>query len=184
MVGLLYGLTNTQLGRRLMKEGRLHENSDRQTRGDQCTAGLNFETIRPRKDVLTDYRNVLEQAFDPVNFAGRLKRLSGLLDRSKSRREAPKGDVKLRAGTIETVHRIVNQLPEAREPLWEAFTHVARTNPAALRFVVQLMAVYLHIGPFSRQVMADIDRQILNADVPMLPNSQLPAHLERAALSA
>jgi len=31
------------------------------------------------------------------------------------------------------------------------------------------------------QVMADIDRQILNNDVPALPNSQIPAHFERAA---
>ena len=140
--------------------------------------------MRPRKDVLTDYRNILEVVYDPVAFAGRLKRLASLMDRSKSQRDAPKGDVKLRRGTIETVHRIVNQLPEAREPLWEAFTSVAKSNPAALRFIVQLMAFYLHVGPFSRKVMADIDRQILNNDVPALPNSQIPAHFERAATNA
>jgi uncharacterized protein DUF4070 len=184
IVGLLYGLSNTQLGRRLKKEGRLHPNYDRQTTGDQCTSGLNFDTIRPRKDVLTDYRNILEQVYDPVAFAGRLKHLASLLDRSKSMREAPKGDVKLRTGTIATVHRIVNQIPEAREALWEAFTHVARTNPAALRFIVQLMAFYLHVGPFSRKVMADIDRQIQDAETPAILNSRLPANLERAALSA
>ena len=184
MVGLLYGLTNTQLGRRLQKEGRLHANSDRQTRGDQCTAGLNFETLRPRKDVLTDYRNVLEQVFDPAAFAGRIKRLGGMLDRSKSRRDGPKGDVKFRAGTTEALHRIVNKLPEARRPLWDAFTHVARTNPAALRFMVLLMAMYLHVGPFSRQVMADIDRQIADLEAAPIPNSRIPAHLERAAATA
>jgi radical SAM superfamily enzyme YgiQ (UPF0313 family) len=185
IVGLLYGLSNTQLGRRLMKEGRLHENHDRQpTGGDQCTSGLNFDTIRPRKDVLTDYRAILEQVYDPVAFAGRIKRLSALLDRSKSQRDAPKGDRKLKMGTIETVHRIVSQLPEARDVLWEAFMHCAKTNPAALRFIVLLMAFYLHVGPFSRRVMADIDRQIQDADLPVIPNSRLPVHLERAALSA
>ena len=184
MVGLLYGLTTTQLGRRLQKEGRLHVNSDRQTRGDQCTAGLNFETLRPRKDILTDYRDVLEKVFDPVNFAGRIKRLAKLLDRSRSRRDAPKGDVKMRKSTLETVHRIVNQLPEAREPLWAAFTEVARSNPASLRFMVQLMAMYLHVGPFSRRVMADIDRQIAGADFPPIPNSRLPQDVAVDALSA
>jgi hypothetical protein len=184
IVGLLYGLSNTQLGRRLMKEGRLHPNYDRQTTGDQCTSGLNFDTIRPRKDVLSDYRDILEQVYDPVAFAGRIKRLGDLLNRSKCMRDAPKGDVKLRTGTIETVHRIVNQIPEARDALWDAFTYVARTNPAALRFIVQLMAFYLHVGPFSRKVMADIDRQILEADVAVLPNSRVPVHMERAALSA
>jgi hypothetical protein len=185
IVGLLYGLSNTQLGRRLIKEGRMHENHDRQpTGGDQCTSGLNFDTIRPRKDILTDYRAILEQVYDPVAFAGRIKRLSALLDRSKSQRDAPKGDRKHSVGTIETIHRIVNQLPEARDVLWEAFMHCAKTNPAALRFIVQLMAFYLHVGPFSRRVMADIDRQIMDAELPVIPNSRLPMQLERAAVSA
>src|SRR4051794_29569949 len=62
MVGLLYGLSNTQLGRRLKKEGRLHPGSDMQETGsgDQCTAGLNFDTLRPRAEILSDYRNILE----------------------------------------------------------------------------------------------------------------------------
>jgi hypothetical protein len=33
-------------------------------------------------------------------------------------------------------------------------------NPQALRFVVMMSALYLHHGPFSRQVIAQIDRQI------------------------
>jgi hypothetical protein len=186
MVGLLYGLSNTQLGRRLKAEGRLHPGGDMQETGsgDQCTAGLNFDTLRPRKDILTDYRNVLEHTYDPAVFGARLKRLSDLLDRSKSRRDPPAGDLKLKAGTIETVYRIVNKLPESREALWDAFTYCAKTNPAALRFIVNLMAIYLHVGPFSRKVMADIDRQIGESDMPLLPNSRVPAHMERAALSA
>jgi hypothetical protein len=186
MVGLLYALTTTQLGRRLKKEGRLHSGSDVQVTGDgdQCTAGLNFDTLRPRNDILTDYRNVLERVFDPVAFAGRLKRLSAMLDRSKSMRDAPKGDIKLKRGTIETVYRIINQLPEAREALWDAFTHCAQSNPRALRFIVVLMALYLHVGPYARKVIADIDRQIENLDVAMTPNRMLPSSMERAAASA
>jgi radical SAM superfamily enzyme YgiQ (UPF0313 family) len=46
MVGLLYALPNTQLTRRLAKEGRLHLGHDvaAATGGDQCTTGLNFDT--------------------------------------------------------------------------------------------------------------------------------------------
>jgi Domain of unknown function (DUF4070)/Radical SAM superfamily len=185
MVGLLYGLSNTQLGRRLKKEGRLHPGSDMQETGsgDQCTAGLNFDTLRPRAEILSDYRNILEHTYDPAVFAGRLKRLSDLLDRTRSRRDAPAGDLKLKAGTIETVYRIVNKLPEAREPLWEAFTYCAKTNPAGLRFIVNLMAIYLHVGPFSRRVMADIDRQIASSNYPVIANSQLPQNVQ-VALSA
>src|SRR6202042_1071649 len=50
MVGLLYALPNTQLTRRLAKEGRLHVNHDvsPEGKGDQCTAGVNYQTKRPR----------------------------------------------------------------------------------------------------------------------------------------
>jgi hypothetical protein len=187
MVGLLYALHHTQLGRRLTLEGRIHAGSDTQHAsggGDHCTTGLNFDTLRPRNDILTDYRDILERVYDPVVFAERLKKLSDMLDRSKSRLHAPIGDKKQKFGNIETIHRIVTRLPEAREPLWDAFKYVAKTNPAAVRFIMVMMSIYLHVGPFSRKVMADIDRQILNNDVPALPNSQIPAHFERAAANA
>ncbi len=163
IVGLLYALSSTQLGRRLVKENRLHPGHDTQATGtgDQCTIGLNFDTLRPRHEVLTDYRDILQHTYDPAIFAARLKQLSAMLDRSKSRRDAPDGDIKHNT-TLMTVHRIVNYLPEAREALWDAFTHCASTNPRALRFIVMLMAFYLHVYPFSRRVIADIDRQIAN----------------------
>ena len=62
MVGLLYALPNTQLTRRLTKEGRLHPPPEfASSRADQCTLGLNYDTLRPRKDVLTDYRDILAE---------------------------------------------------------------------------------------------------------------------------
>jgi hypothetical protein len=187
MVGLLYALHHTQLGRRLEKEGRIHAGSDTQHAsggGDHCTTGLNFDTLRPRQDILTDYRDVLEQVYDPVIFSERLKKLSDMLDRSQSRLKAPTGDLKAKYESFETIHAIMTRLPEARAPLWDTFKYVSRTNPAALRFVISLMSIYLHVGPFSRKVMADIDRQIAGMDVTAIPNSRIPQHLDRAALSA
>ena len=54
MVGLLYALPNTQLTRRLAQEGRLHPFVEGTHRGsaDQCSQGLNFETLRPRREIL------------------------------------------------------------------------------------------------------------------------------------
>ena len=132
MVGLLYALHHTQLGRRLTLEGRIYAGSDTQHAsggGDHCTTGLNFDTLRPRNDILTDYRDILERVYDPVVFAERLKKLSDMLDRSKSRLHAPIGDKKQKFGNIETIHRIVTRLPEAREPLWDAFKYVAQDQP-------------------------------------------------------
>src|SRR4029077_15710390 len=56
MVGLLYALPNTQLTRRLASEGRLHAELlfDPAAGMDQCTQGLNFDTLRPRREILSD----------------------------------------------------------------------------------------------------------------------------------
>ena len=61
MVGLLFALPNTQLTRRLEKEGRLFQGHDMMANdaGDQCTAGLNFETSRPREDILRDCQSII-----------------------------------------------------------------------------------------------------------------------------
>lgn len=166
MVGLLYALPNTQLTRRLAGEGRLHAAHDvvSESFGDQCTAVINFDTRRPLRDVLTDYRNVLARIYHPDAYADRLNRLAAMLDRSGRPRNLPEGDRRRMLASIETLHRILGQAPEAREAFWNTFTHCAQSNPAALRYVVMLMALYLHLGPFSRQVIGKIDRRIAELD--------------------
>jgi hypothetical protein len=167
MVGLLYALPGTQLTRRLAKEGRLHEGHDvmkAEQAGDQCTLGCNFDTKRPLRDVLVDYKTVLEHVFSPTAYAGRVSRLAVMLDRSGRRRDLPDGDMRKRLGGIEGVHRIMRTLPEVREPFWKTFIEVANTNPGALRYIVMLMALYLHFGPFSKHVISEIDRRIAELD--------------------
>jgi uncharacterized protein DUF4070/radical SAM family protein len=161
MIGLLYALPNTQLTRRLAREGRLHVGHDvsPEGKGDQCTAGVNFETKRPRVEVLRDYRNVLEAVYDPDAFCGRLERLAAMLDCSL-RKELPEGDIRRRLSTIKMVHELLSRLPEGRERFWKAFTTCMSINPQSVRGIVTLMAFYLHVGPYSRHVMKEIDRQI------------------------
>src|SRR5438046_4428056 len=81
MVGLLYALPNTQLTRRLSSEGRLHANHDHGPAigGDQCTAGINFDPLRPLGDILMVYKLVLESIYHPTAYARRLDRLMALL---------------------------------------------------------------------------------------------------------
>ena len=162
MVGLLYALPNTQLTRRLAKEGRLHVGHDAspEGKGDQCTAGVNYETKRPRVDVLRDYRNVLDEIYDPDAFCGRLERLAAMLDCSGLRKELPEGDIRRRMSTIKMVHEMLSRLPEGRERFWKTFTTCVSSNPQAVRAIVTLMAFYLHVGPYSRHVIKQIDRQI------------------------
>ena len=166
MVGLLYALPGTQLTRRLEKEGRLHKGHDImrvEQAGDQCTLGCNFDTKRPLRDILTDYRTVLTNVFSPQAYAGRLSRLSAMLDRSGRPTQLADGDIRKNHG-VNLLYQVINRLPEAREPFWKVFVEVGKKNPGALRQIVTMMAIYLHLGPFSKHVIAEIDRRIAELD--------------------
>ncbi len=164
MVGLLYALPGTQLTRRLAAEGRLHGGHDLVPAGDQCTRGLNFDPARPLRDILEDYKRILERVFDPAAYAQRLDRLASMLDRSGRPRDLPEGDLRRKFSSIESVHRIISQLPQTREPFWRTFIACAKSNPAALRYIVMLMAMYLHLGPYSRHVIGAIERRLAALD--------------------
>jgi radical SAM superfamily enzyme YgiQ (UPF0313 family) len=185
-VGLLYALPATQLGRRLLLEGRLFPGYDAPSppdTGDQCTIGLNFETKRPRRDVLADYRAVLNAVYDPSAYFGRVQRVGRMLRRGERRFKAPLAHA-LR--DLLSVVRLVRRLPGAGPgtvgPFWKSVLDCAIHNPRALRCVVMLSALYLHHGPFSRQVIAQIDRQIEDIDLGRWSAPQ-PASAEDKALS-
>ena len=169
MVGLLFALPNTQLTRRLAREGRLHRDHDiALSCGDQCTGGLNFDTLRPLRDILQDYRRILERIYDPVAYAGRVDRLITLLDRSGRKRQLPERDIRSKVSALDSIHRVVAEIPEAREVFWQTFRNCAKNKPASVRIVVALFVFYLHLGPFSRQVIAAIDRRLaaLDGEIP------------------
>jgi hypothetical protein len=163
-VGLLYALPATQLGRRLLREGRLFPGYDApspQDAGDQCTIGLNFETKRPRRDVLADYRAVLDAVYDPAAYFGRVRRVGRMLRCGKPRFKA---SLPQTLRDVRLLGRLVWRLPDAGPgtagQFWRTVLDSAIHNPRALRFGVMMSALYLHHGPFSRQVIAQIDRQI------------------------
>jgi uncharacterized radical SAM superfamily protein len=162
VIGLLWALPNTQLTRRLAREGRLHVNSEFAPKGsnDQVASGLNFETKRARLEVLRDFRRVLATVYTPEAYCGRIDRLVSLLDCSGRRREMPKGDIRAKIGTVNVVQEILRRMPEHRDRFWRTFTNCLNNNPGALRAVVTLMGFYLHIGPYTRYAIQQIDNQI------------------------
>ncbi len=162
MVGLLFALPNTQLTRRLASEGRLHEALllNPAAGMDQCTQGLNFDTLRPRHEILSDYKRILEIVYDPVAYAKRLQRLARLLGNSNPNRQARADDSRSRLGGIEIVHRILSNLPGARDIFKQTIIQCASTNPQWARTIVMLTAFYLHLGPFSRHVIRQIEQQL------------------------
>jgi len=160
MVGLLYALPNTQLGRRLEKEGRIFahpERADLKT-ADQCTMGLNFTTLRPRQEILADYAHILERIYDPAAYAGRLQRLAMMLDNSERKQQRTRAaHSRHQLGSLEIVHRIMTNLPEPRDMFRHTLTQCMASNPASIRWIVAMMALYLHVGPYSRDVIGRIN---------------------------
>jgi radical SAM superfamily enzyme YgiQ (UPF0313 family) len=187
MVGMLYALPNTQLTRRLEKEGRLHPTPrDLRTRigsADQCTQGLNFDTARPRQEIHSDYKRILEKIYEPTAYAGRVERLAGLLKSHQERRTVA-GDFRHGFGASEMLTRIITRLPEPRDVFWPALKRCVTNNPQSARWLVALFALYLHLGPFSRYVVSKIEEKNdqLQADQVDPHASQYPAMIETAEL--
>src|SRR5271154_1681343 len=55
------------------------------------------------------------------------------------------------------LHRIMTSLPEPRDVFRDTLSQCMSENPDSIRWVVALMALYLHLGPFSRDVIARIE---------------------------
>jgi hypothetical protein len=177
MVGLLYALPNTQLTRRLEREGRLFPASHTMDKfiveggGDQCIAGLNFHTARPRRDVLLDYKQILERIYAPAAYYARVRTVIGMLDRPVLDRPAAPAGIRIGGVSLaecrllgRLVWRIALRQPKALGHFWRALRFAATNNPRALGTVGVLAAFYLHLGPFSRFVIDALDRQIADAE--------------------
>ena len=163
MVGLLYALPGTRLARRMEAEGRLRPDpyAVHEDDGDQCTSGLNFETRRPRAEMLADYREVLARIYHPGAYFGRVRRVARQLDRSSHRLRQPLRHV---MRDLRAFGRIAGRLgvreSGTRRAFWGAVLDCLLHNPRAIKISVSFAALYLHLGPFSRMVMARLDRQI------------------------
>jgi hypothetical protein len=166
MIGLLYALTNTQLTRRLQREGRLHAGYDlvgEKIDGDQCTAGLNFTTKRPRREILQDYVTVLQRIYHPDAYFGRLQRLSHALRRHgvPQSREAAMMDLRL---LTRFVWAMIRRHPRLLRYFLPTFFDCARHNRAALKPILMMMGFYLHLGPFAQHVVGQLEQQIAQID--------------------
>jgi radical SAM superfamily enzyme YgiQ (UPF0313 family) len=172
IVGLLTSLPNTQLQRRLEREDRIIEGwaQSPDGSGDQCTAGLNFKTLRPRRDILVDYKTVLESVYSPAAFFGRLERMTAQLVR-------PRLKVKLErrhwARNLRIFGRLCAEITLRRREMAPLFwRYLARTlwrNPRSIEFVVMNIIMYLHVGRFTRFVISDMERRIGEIDAGLDP---------------
>ncbi len=179
MVGLLYALPNTQLSRRLQAEGRLRAGSDSlpgADDSDQCSSGLNFETDRPRREILEDYRKLLASIYSPAAFFARVRKVAREIDVSGNSYSTPMRHI---ARDLRSLGRILWRMGvrdrEAGGPFRRTLLDALLHNPAALRMVVSLAALYLHYGVFARQMDVRLRAQIEALSMPSYANPHLPA---------
>ncbi|GAU85529.1 hypothetical protein BIWAKO_05477 [Bosea sp. BIWAKO-01] len=177
MVGLLYALPNTQLTRRLEREGRLQipdDTAPARQFGDQCTAGLNFETSRPRRAILADYKAVLEAVYAPGAFFSRVRRVGRMLDCTNRRLELPKSmEWQELKSSWRLLWRLSTMTGDVRREFWKTLVDCLAHNRRALPYVMMMVALYVHLGPFSRQVIGQVQQQITDIDKGRHP--QIPA---------
>ena len=164
MAGLLTALPTTQLTRRLAAAGRLPADFDvvPEGEGDQCTGGLNFTTIRPRVDILTDYLQVIETVYTPASYFGRVARVGAALD-SSGRHFRP--GLRHRLRELKGFLRTIRKLGFARAtagPFWRTVLGSLWRNPRSIRYTGALIALYVHFGPFSQYIAKRIRAAIVH----------------------
>lgn len=188
MVGLLYALPETQLSRRLLREGRLHPGSDRlleEGDADQCTSGLNFVTRRSRREILEDYREILSRIYAPAAFFGRIRRLNREIAYNRRRQPPP---FRSQARDLRAFARITWQLGcrdrEVRAEYWKTVAACLFLNPKALRLSLSFAALYLHLKPFSSFMDGRLRDQLAALEVLRFAPASGPCPTLKAAAQA
>jgi radical SAM superfamily enzyme YgiQ (UPF0313 family) len=163
MLGTLYALPQTQLTRRLRREGRLFGNGSKQrdnsTEVDQMTSGLNFVTARPRSRILEDYVRVLECIYHPRRYYERIAQTALNLRRVDKYR--PSFPHMLRAAR--SFLRLCGKTAFNRRtgPLfWKLLFKVLVRNPRAAESAVNLAAMFLHFEKQCRFIVDNTRRRL------------------------
>ncbi|HEY0797269.1 MAG TPA: B12-binding domain-containing radical SAM protein [Acidisarcina sp.] len=159
MVGLLFALQDTQLSRRLRKEGRMLPVEA--NKGDQCTGGLNFVTLRPKQEILTDYRTVVQHVFAPETYFGRVRTMGRALRPSEHAGKRSIVEIRRESRAIFRLAWCMTfTRPALRRHFWKTVIDCAVHNHASLVPVLTMIAYYLHLGEFAKLVLKEVDGQI------------------------
>ncbi len=172
MVGLLSALPNTQLTRRLMREGRMisasHEllppsegvyRLENVENADNTTGGVNFVTTRDRIDVYDDYRRVVTAVYDPGRYMRRVMRTTRML--MPERRQKPSfAEWKKMAKALIRIAWWMTQNPKTRWHYWENTIRSVFMGLARFEFCQSHMAAFMHLGNQTSRVQSDMQTNI------------------------
>lgn len=187
MIGLLTALPETQLSRRLLKEGRLDPATDLDfarmlgstVTADQCTAGLNFRTQRDRATILADYKSVLDAVYDPKAYFRRAANVGRRFGSPATSMFNLHRTIRDLRGFFGIMRRLLWPNPKL---LWLFLTIVLPSliaNPGGARPTVSLLIYYFDLGPFARfmsgVISAEIAQLAAAGATPSLPSKPADA---------
>jgi radical SAM superfamily enzyme YgiQ (UPF0313 family) len=168
MLGMLYALPNTQLTKRLMKEGRLFEHGSKhkadQIMIDQTTNGLNFLTYRPRIDILKDYLRIESIIYDPENY---FKRVTSTAFQLKWVPKFKPEFIK-RLKTALVLIKLSIQLGNDKQTAWPYYKMIFKVlfkNPRAIEPALNLAAMFVHFHKQSKFIIKHITNEIANFEI-------------------
>jgi hypothetical protein len=162
MVGTLSALPNTQLSRRLEREGRLFSGAlviGKSSDIDQTTSGLNFVTTRPREAILQDHADVFRHIYSPKNYYRRVLYTAINLHPNSQNKASLGQAFKLFWGFIKLSSKAgIN--PRTAYYYWRTLFQVLIRNPRSVEAVANLAAMYVHFGKQSDYVVQLIDEKL------------------------
>ena len=159
MVGKLYALPNTRLTRRLRDEGRLWEDSSKVTdEVDQMTTGLNFDTVRPRLDILRDYARVIASVYDPAHYYRRVTETGLALRPAHGHRPGIRPTLRSGRSFLRLTKRV--GFDRITGPLyWRLLLTILWRNRRATEAVVNLAAMYVHFQRVAEHIVGLTQRE-------------------------
>jgi radical SAM superfamily enzyme YgiQ (UPF0313 family) len=177
MIGFLVALPNTQLSRRLLREGRLFSAAGEVVKTDaerlaaadvtksftpivdQTVSGLNFRTYRGRLEIIDDFLKVVSAVYEPKSYFDRMLRLTTLLKRSTRHRP---GWFELKRELLGLIRltRLMHGDKTTRRLFWRNMWAALRKGKAVFSQIAQLIAVYVHLRQQVRYILDAVQAQL------------------------
>ncbi|MEY4630584.1 MAG: hypothetical protein RIQ81_704 [Pseudomonadota bacterium] len=177
--GLLVALPNTQLTRRLQKEGRMLDSRGKlvppdqkeyrlvihsAVAGDHTVSGLNFVTKRPQHDILREYRNVIAEIYSPRAYFGRVLETARRL-KTKSVHIPSLFEWKRNLTGLWNLSKMMLGDPALRWHYLSCMAKMLKYGPGPFDAGMKLIGIYTHFYKHSKYVLSQIDARIANPNL-------------------
>ncbi len=170
-VNLLIALPNTQLTRRLYREGRMLSPAGESVRSPQAASNtieinnmndmldlaLNFVTTRDRSEIVREYANILRTIHEPRRYMDRVLRTARKMRSGSPYRPGLKDlGRSLRAAVALSLQ--LTRDPTTRRLYWRNVLRCLPRGFAALEYALRHMALYLHLRKQTDLVLGAVSR--------------------------